>query len=1028
MQATEDLLAELLEQWESAMEAGLPMTPEEVCRNHPDSVEAFRSLLTKLGPVHAMLQGTVPFESTAEVTGPEDGGRYRVNCYHDRGGQAVIFAAEDTELRRTVALKWMPALAAMDPVDRHRFITEAELTARLEHPGIVPIYGLGEDENGQPYYAMRMIQGENLSDIAKRFHSDRSGDRAERSVQFRRLLQHFVAVCTTVAYAHARGVLHRDLKPANIRIGPFGETLVLDWGLAKSVAVAQSPQSETQSNNADRADAWSGTLTLAGTVMGSPSYMSPEQAAGNWEIVGPATDVYGLGATLYVLLCGRAPFQGETVNSILDQVRRGAFPPPRSIDGTVSKALNAICLKAMALRPEDRYRSVTDLIADVENHLADEPVQAWREPWFVRARRWISRHRTLATSVAASFLVGAVALAGITVVLDQKNRELTRANQTAEANYQQSHASLRNIVDMAVNGRTLGNNAALLPVRREILQRAIENAEGLRGRDQANEQVLLELALLQTSLGQVEFLLGNNGEASALFQSAMELCQDRAAEGELNWRHALALAQFHFTQTIPAPGGHRDKKSLSRLNEAGSEFASLTREGKFGRTVQEFDRRSIPAVCLAAIVAELEQPTSEQQEWAEIAEAGIQRLNDLERDVEIYAQTVRGRMWYLEATRLLVGKPDFERGLRQCALSRAAFDRALAVSDSDQFRDLTLWSTWESEALRAWFLAQSGKVDEAITALRAACREQESLLPSLERISDHMSKAWGTIDPQFVPDRDGAKVDSGPLMQQLQLCEHLMQLAELMELTHAAPANEYARGDRLMTAIAANTALPNSQVMRVARMQGQLAAGLMREPRKRKATRQWAQAALDLLEDREVSTSDRLDALFTRCLACTILGETSESIEESARWLRKTDSLRPELRDPKSPVPARQLSARAATTLSEAMAGERPVPREAIWQTAQEALQTMASLRKEDPQLASQEQTRRATHQLVGVSLGWAGELLQQQPIPREEATRICTPAREALKEWITLAGTATDDENKWMKLLNLICEGKYLD
>ena len=330
-----------------------------------------------------------------------------------RPGRGLL--AIDTELNRDVALK---RIKALNPdADRcRRFLVEGEVTGRLEHPGVVPVYGLGHDAAGRPFYVMRFVRGETLQEAIQRFHAaDRPGrDPGERSKALRELLGQFVATCNTMAYAHSRGILHRDLKPSNIMLGPYGETLVVDWGLAKPFTRSEEARSVGEETLAVGAD--DSQQTQQGQAVGTPQYMSPEQAAGRWSAVGPASDVYSLGATLYHLLAGKVPFDGRNVGDVLDKVKRGAFPPPHQCKAEVPLALEAVCLKAMALAPEDRYPSALDLAAEVKNWLADEPVGAWREPWRVRTGRWVKRHPSLVTGSVAAVLLATVIIAAVGLV------------------------------------------------------------------------------------------------------------------------------------------------------------------------------------------------------------------------------------------------------------------------------------------------------------------------------------------------------------------------------------------------------------------------------------------------------------------------------------------------------------------------------------------------------------------------------------------------------------------------------------
>src|SRR5262249_19410300 len=255
------------------------------------------------------------------------------------------------------------------------------------------------------FYAMRFIKGDSLKEAVRRVHAagKRPGrDPRQSTLELRELLGRFIDVCDAVAYAHSRRVLHRDLKPGNLMRGKQGEALVVDWGLAKAV---DEPERESQSERSELPlKPTSGSAvepTVAGSAVGTPSYMSPEQAAGRLDQLGPRSDVYCLGATLYHLLTGQAPLEAEQIGDVIQKVLAGEIPRPRTLNTRIAPALEAICLKAMALKPEDRYEPVEALQADLERWLADEPVSAWCEPLLIRVRRWARRHRIAVSLVAA---------------------------------------------------------------------------------------------------------------------------------------------------------------------------------------------------------------------------------------------------------------------------------------------------------------------------------------------------------------------------------------------------------------------------------------------------------------------------------------------------------------------------------------------------------------------------------------------------------------------------------------------------
>jgi serine/threonine protein kinase len=340
-----------------------------------------------------------------EATGAH---RYQPQRFHAKGGLGEVFLAHDAQLHRDVALKRIQKPRARDPESQRRFLLEAEITARLEHPGVVPVHSLVQDESGQPCYAMRFIQGESLRDAIHKFHeADKTKrDPGERSLALRQMLNQFNAVCKTIAYAHSRGIIHRDIKPGNIMLGKYGETLVVDWGLAKFRGRPEEQKDQGEPSLRPLLGS-GGESTQEGLAVGTPAYMSPEQATGDWETVGPESDIYSLGATLYSILTGRAPFPPGDPR---DKVKRGEFPTPRSVNKTVPRALEAICLKAMSLWPQDRYRSALDLGGDVEHWLADEPVGCFHEPLAVRCARWLRRQRVVAAAIGTLFFAGVVFL------------------------------------------------------------------------------------------------------------------------------------------------------------------------------------------------------------------------------------------------------------------------------------------------------------------------------------------------------------------------------------------------------------------------------------------------------------------------------------------------------------------------------------------------------------------------------------------------------------------------------------------
>jgi serine/threonine-protein kinase len=380
-------------------------------------------------------EATLPHPGSGSSTDRKTGRRFRIIRERARGGLGVIYEATDEELGRKVALKEIRPDKAASQALRSRFVVEAEITGGLQHPSIVPVYGLGTYDDGKPFYAMRFVEGSSLRDTVSRHH--RAHPRPDpTTVAFRELLGRFLDVCNAIAFAHSKGVLHRDLKPHNIMIGEYGEALIIDWGLAKATG-KQEPVGGVGQAAALVPLSGSGVEgTRTGSVFGTPHYMAPEQACGQVDRIGVATDVYGLGAILYNMLTAHVPVAGDDIDEILDRVRRGDVTPPREINPSVPRALEAICLKALANRPEDRYPGARALADDLSRWLADEPVSARREPLIDRARRWARKHRTLTATTTVGLLTALLGLALVLAVrersrqqLDENNQRLARANE-----------------------------------------------------------------------------------------------------------------------------------------------------------------------------------------------------------------------------------------------------------------------------------------------------------------------------------------------------------------------------------------------------------------------------------------------------------------------------------------------------------------------------------------------------------------------------------------------------------------------
>jgi serine/threonine-protein kinase len=442
-----------------------------------------------------------------------------------------VYVALDSELNREVALKEILDRHADDPQSRQRFLLEAEITGGLEHPGIVPVYSLGAYADGRPYYAMRFIKGDSLKEAIARFHADTATrrDPGRRSLALRDLLRRFTDVCNAIEYAHTRGVLHRDIKPANIIVGKYGETLVVDWGLAKPLGSAGGVTASDE-RTLMPSSASGSSETLPGSVLGTPVYMSPEQATGDLDRLGHRSDVYSLGATLYSLLTGKPPFEGD-VHEVLGNVQTGDFPRPRQLDATIDKSLEAVCLKAMSLNPDDRYTSPRGLAEGIERWMADEPVTARPERFTERLRRQMRRHRTFVTATAAAALV---AIASLSVLLVRESR----AKQREMARFDLAMEAIQTF-RTTVTGDARLNDEMFRDLRDKLLRSARQFYQKLEPelKGRTDERSVTALGTAYYELGALTNLIGSKVEAFACFERAWAI-RERLADAH------PAVAQF----------------------------------------------------------------------------------------------------------------------------------------------------------------------------------------------------------------------------------------------------------------------------------------------------------------------------------------------------------------------------------------------------------------------------------------------------------------------------------------------------
>ena len=378
--------------------------------------------------------------------------KYAVEREVARGGMGAILRVTDLNIKREVAMKVM--LGEADPVTCVRFIEEARITGRLEHPNIVPVHDLGIDDEGRHYFTMKLVNGRTLGDLL-----DEVRIKKEKGRTLTQFLQIFINTSHAVAFAHSRGVIHRDLKPANIMIGDFGEVLVMDWGLAKVKAAHGQPAAAPHAPvNVDvNANTTDTSQTLQGTIIGTPAYMSPEQARGDIEHIDERSDIYALGAVLYEILTLKPPVEGKTIAMLLGAAAAGniALPEYRSpeLKDNIPPELAAIAMKALATQPEKRYRTVDELITDIHLYMEGRSVSAKEDTAFEAFRKLINRNRAVS-------LVGGAAFATLLIfgIISHQLNSAARARAETQRAVAEKH--LENLRDEQQRRRTEQKNAA----------------------------------------------------------------------------------------------------------------------------------------------------------------------------------------------------------------------------------------------------------------------------------------------------------------------------------------------------------------------------------------------------------------------------------------------------------------------------------------------------------------------------------------------------------------------------------------